>query len=53
MTPTAAGSVLWPAGVFAAVTLLIVGRLVGWGIDARWLIASGLLVMAGATTGWR
>jgi DHA2 family multidrug resistance protein len=42
----AAGSVLWPAGVFAAVVLLVAGRLVGWGIDARWLIASGLLVMA-------
>jgi MFS transporter, DHA2 family, multidrug resistance protein len=43
----AAGSVLWPAGAFALVTLLVVGRLVCWGIDARWLIASGLLVMAG------
>jgi DHA2 family multidrug resistance protein len=42
----AAGSVLWPAGVLAALTLAIVGRLVGWGMDARWLIASGLLVMA-------
>ena len=42
----AAGSVLWPAGVFAMVTLLVVGRLVGWGIDTRWLIAAGLLVMA-------
>ena len=42
----AAGSVLWPAGVFAALTLLVVGRLLGWGIDARWLIASGLLIMA-------
>lgn len=42
----AAGLVLWPAGVFAALTLLAVGRLLGWGIDARWLIASGLLTMA-------
>ncbi len=42
----AAGRVLWPAGVFAMLTLLVVGRLVGWGIDARWLIASGLLIMA-------
>lgn len=42
----AAGNVLWPAGVFAAVTLLVAGRLIGWGIDARRLIASGLLVMA-------
>ena len=44
----AAGSVLWPAGVFSVVVLLVVGRLVGWGIDARWLIASGLLIMAAA-----
>src|SRR5271154_2091353 len=42
----AAGSVLWPAGVFSMLTLLVVGRLVGWGIDTRWLIASGLLIMA-------
>ena len=42
----AAGSVLWPAGVFAMVTLLVVGPLVGWGVDAPWLIAAGLLVMA-------
>ena len=42
----AAGRVLWPAGVFAAVVLLVVSRLVGWGIDARWLIALGLLIMA-------
>jgi MFS transporter, DHA2 family, multidrug resistance protein len=42
----AAGRVLWPAGVFPMFTLLVVSRLVGWGIDARWLIASGLLIMA-------
>jgi DHA2 family multidrug resistance protein len=42
----AAGRVLWPAGVFSAVVLLVVGRLLGRGIDARWLIALGLLVMA-------
>ena len=42
----AAGSVLWPAGAFSMLTLLVVGRLVGWGIDTRWLIASGLLIMA-------
>ncbi len=42
----AAGRVLWPAGVFSMLTLLVVGRLIGWGIDARWLIASGLLIMA-------
>ncbi len=42
----AAGLVLWPAGVFAALTLLVVSRLLGWGVDARWLIALGLLIMA-------
>ncbi|HZZ79047.1 MAG TPA: DHA2 family efflux MFS transporter permease subunit, partial [Gemmataceae bacterium] len=42
----AAGRVLWPAGIVCIVTLPIVGRLIGWGIDTRWLIASGLLVMA-------
>jgi DHA2 family multidrug resistance protein len=44
----AAGRVLWPAGVFSIVTLLVVGRLLGRGIDARWLIALGLLIMAAA-----
>jgi MFS transporter, DHA2 family, multidrug resistance protein len=43
----AAGRVLWPAGVFAILTLLVVSRLISWGIDTRWLIASGLLIMAG------
>jgi DHA2 family multidrug resistance protein len=42
----AAGRVLWPAGVFAAPALLVTARLLGWRIDARWLIASGLLIMA-------
>jgi DHA2 family multidrug resistance protein len=42
----AAGRVLWPAGVFSVVALLVVGRLLGRGTDARWLIASGLLLMA-------
>jgi DHA2 family multidrug resistance protein len=42
----AAGSVLWPAGVFSALILLVVGRVIGWGLDARPLIALGLLVMA-------
>jgi DHA2 family multidrug resistance protein len=45
----AAGRVLWPAGVFSMLTLLVVGRLLGRGIDARWLVASGLLVMATGT----
>jgi DHA2 family multidrug resistance protein len=42
----AAGRVLWPAGVFPMLTLQVVSRFVGWGIDTRWLIASGLLMMA-------
>jgi DHA2 family multidrug resistance protein len=42
----AAGRVLWPAGVFSALMLLLVVRLLGWGVEARWLIAAGLLVMA-------
>ncbi len=42
----AAGRVLWPAGIFCALTSLVVVRLLGWGIDARWLIALGLLIMA-------
>ena len=36
----AAGRVLWPAGVFPMFTLLVVARVLGWGIDAladrRW-----------------
>jgi MFS transporter, DHA2 family, multidrug resistance protein len=42
----AAGLVLWPAGVFAAIVLPVVGHLLGSGIDPRWLIAVGLFVMA-------
>jgi DHA2 family multidrug resistance protein len=42
----AAGCVLWPVGVSCTLTLLVVGRLLGWGMDARWLIALGLLIMA-------
>ncbi|HMF19381.1 MAG TPA: DHA2 family efflux MFS transporter permease subunit, partial [Gemmataceae bacterium] len=40
------GLVQSPSGLFAVLVLLVVGRLIGWGIDARWLIAVGLLVMA-------
>jgi DHA2 family multidrug resistance protein len=40
------GLVLSPAGLFSVLVLLIVGRLLGRGVDARWLIAGGLLVMA-------
>jgi DHA2 family multidrug resistance protein len=40
-----AGLVMSPAGVFAVLAMPIVGRLLGRGTDARWLIAAGLLVM--------
>jgi DHA2 family multidrug resistance protein len=40
------GLVQSPSGLFAVLVLLIVGRLLGRGTDARWLIACGLLVMA-------
>ena len=43
---TTSGLVLSPSGVFAIVMLAIVGRLLGRGVDARYLIASGLFVMA-------
>jgi DHA2 family multidrug resistance protein len=40
-----AGLVMSPAGFFAVLAMPIVGRLLGRGTDARWLIAAGLLVM--------
>jgi DHA2 family multidrug resistance protein len=40
------GLVQSPAGIFSVMMLLVVGRLLGRGTDARWLIAPGLLVMA-------
>jgi MFS transporter, DHA2 family, multidrug resistance protein len=41
-----AGLVMSPAGFFAVVTMPIVGRALGLGTDARWVIAAGLLTMA-------
>jgi DHA2 family multidrug resistance protein len=41
------GLVQSPSGFFSILTLLVVGTLLGRGIDARWLIAVGLLIMAG------
>jgi DHA2 family multidrug resistance protein len=41
-----AGLVMSPAGVGALVAMPFVGRALGRGTDARWLIAAGLLVMA-------
>jgi DHA2 family multidrug resistance protein len=44
-----AGLVLSPAGFFAVITMPVVGRLLGLGTDARWLIATGVLLMAAAS----
>ena len=41
-----AGLVMSPAGFFAVLAMPIVGRLLGRGTDARWLIAAGLLMMS-------
>jgi DHA2 family multidrug resistance protein len=43
---TTSGLVLSPAGLFAVVTLLIVGFLLGKGTDSRYLMACGLFVVA-------
>ena len=40
------GLVMSPSGVFSILVMLVVGVLIGRGMDARWLIAAGLLVMA-------
>ena len=41
------GLVQSPSGVFSIMGLIAVGALIGRGVDARWLIAAGLLIMAG------
>jgi hypothetical protein len=41
-----AGLVLSPSGAFTILALIVVGALLGRGIDARWLIAIGLLILA-------
>jgi len=41
-----AGLVMSPAGFFAVVAMPFVGLAMGRGMDARWLIAAGLLIMA-------
>jgi MFS transporter, DHA2 family, multidrug resistance protein len=43
---TTSGLVLSPAGVFAVLLLPVVGYVLGRGFDARWLMMTGLLVMA-------
>jgi DHA2 family multidrug resistance protein len=42
---TTSGLVLSPAGIFAIIMLAIVGRLLGRGMDARYLMATGLFVL--------
>jgi DHA2 family multidrug resistance protein len=42
---TTSGLVLSPAGVFAIIMLAIVGRPLGRGVDARYLIATGLFIL--------
>ncbi len=42
----AAGLVLSPAGISSISMLMVVGFLLGRGVDARWLIAAGLVVVA-------
>jgi len=41
-----AGLVLSPAGGFTIMALIVVGVLLGRGVDARWLIAIGLLILS-------
>ena len=43
---TTSGLVLSPAGVFSVSMLFVVGLLLGRGVDARYLIAAGLLTVA-------
>ena len=42
---TTSGLVLSPAGIFAIIVLAIVGRLLGRGVDARYLMATGLFIL--------
>jgi DHA2 family multidrug resistance protein len=42
---TTSGLVLSPAGVFAVITLMVVGFILSRGVDARWLMAVGLFTM--------
>ena len=42
---TTSGLVLSPAGIFAIIVLAIVGRLLGRGVDARYLMAAGLFIL--------
>jgi DHA2 family multidrug resistance protein len=41
-----AGLVLSPSGFFAVAAVIVGGRLIGKGFDARWLIGAGLIIVA-------
>jgi MFS transporter, DHA2 family, multidrug resistance protein len=41
-----AGWVMSPAGLFAVLAMPFVGRMLGRGVDARWIMVAGLLTMA-------
>jgi DHA2 family multidrug resistance protein len=41
-----AGLVMSPAGFFTILAIIVVGVLLGRGVDARWLICTGLLIVA-------
>jgi DHA2 family multidrug resistance protein len=41
-----AGLVMSPAGIFALLSMPVIGLLLGRGTDARWLLATGLFLMA-------
>jgi MFS transporter, DHA2 family, multidrug resistance protein len=43
---TTSGLVLSPAGLFAVAMLVVVGTLLGRGVDARYLMAAGVLTLA-------
>jgi DHA2 family multidrug resistance protein len=43
---TTSGLVLSPSGIFAIIMLVVVGALLSRGVDARYLMAGGLITMA-------
>jgi len=43
------GLVMSPSGLFALFAIIVAGRLLGRGLDCRWLIGLGLLIMATAS----
>jgi MFS transporter, DHA2 family, multidrug resistance protein len=43
---TTSGLVLSPAGIFAVATLFVIGIVLSRGVDARYLMATGLLIVA-------